>query len=88
MVHCWKYRSVCFISPVVLDSVFHLWEVTDPEIIEFTGKDVYEFTDLWNRSFEGNLLLYVKWVSLFYVIKENKKCLYRKLEYRPMKSES
>lgn len=27
--------------------------MTDPEIIEFTGKDVFVFTELWNRSHEG-----------------------------------
>lgn len=52
-MHCWKSRSACFISLVVLDSVFHLWEVTDPETIEFTEEDVFEFAELWNRSQEG-----------------------------------
>lgn len=39
-------NKACFISPVVLDSLFHLWEVTDPEIIELMGMDVLEFPEL------------------------------------------
>lgn len=27
--------------------------MTDPEIIEFMGMDVFEFPELWNRSHEG-----------------------------------
>lgn len=51
-----KDNKACFISPVVLDSLFHLWEVTDPEIIELMGMDVLEFPELWNRSHEGKSL--------------------------------
>lgn len=27
--------------------------MNDPEIVEFAGKDVFEFAELWNRSHEG-----------------------------------